>query len=471
MTHLIDTLTEAGTLAAAIAGVDLISLSDEQVCQALAAVENLGRYVDALRARSAGEVAARSRRELGQEGLAQRLGFAKGEHLVEHATRVSPAEARRRTRLGSATRARTSLTGERLPAEFPHVAAAMEEGSVGMDAGQAIITCLTQAARTASADDLDKAEQALTSIAVAEPAEIVAVHSRVWREYLDPDGAEPRHEAIRERRAFHLGGERDGVTPFYGAADPVFAALLRSAFAEASGPRVTPRFLSDDDRERGTYIETSSDGTEIEKLRDPRTREQRQYDVFTGLITAGLREVERPGAAGNGGSMRPTSTVMAVITLEALESGRGVGWLDDVDEPVPASTVQQLACDAGYRPIVLGREGEVLYLGHPQRLFSPAQRKALAVRDGGCVWPGCTAPPQWTEAHHVIEHERGGPTDIDNGALLCSPHHHLLHSSAFTMKMIRGRPHLLAPPWLDPEQKWKLLGRTRATMAPCRDVA
>jgi len=64
----------------------------------------------------------------------------------------------------------------------------------------------------------------------------------------------------------------------------------------------------------------------------------------------------------------------------------------------------------------------------------------------------------------VSEWENGGKTDIENGALLCSAHHHMLHNSAFTMRMIRGKPHLLAPPWLDPGQAWKPIGRTRATM-------
>ncbi|MCU1558781.1 MAG: hypothetical protein JWN09_2776 [Microbacteriaceae bacterium] len=30
------------------------------------------------------------------------------------------------------------------------------------------------------------------------------------------------------------------------------------------------------------------------------------------------------------------------------------------------------------------------------------------------------------------------------------------------MKMINGKPHLLAPPWLDPDRVWRPVGRTRA---------
>jgi hypothetical protein len=107
----------------------------------------------------------------------------------------------------------------------------------------------------------------------------------------------------------------------------------------------------------------------------------------------------------------------------------------------------------------------VLHLGMTRRLFSKAQRRALAVRDGGCVWPQCTAPPNRCEAHHVIWWENGGRTDVDNGALLCSAHHHLLHASQFDMRMSRGRPQLLPPPWLSTEQALRPLGRARVLLA------
>jgi hypothetical protein len=32
------------------------------------------------------------------------------------------------------------------------------------------------------------------------------------------------------------------------------------------------------------------------------------------------------------------------------------------------------------------------------------------------------------------------------------------------MKMVDGRPYLLAPEWLDPEQKWRRLGGARTQM-------
>ncbi|MFP7761386.1 DUF222 domain-containing protein [Marisediminicola sp. LYQ85] len=470
MNEAIALLEQAEELLARVArvssGAALRELSDEDACALMTRSEAVGRLVDGVRAVAAAEVDDRSRYGLGQDGLAQRLGHAKGVHLVEAYTRVSQAEAARRIRLGSAVSPRSTLQGEQLPREYPAVAHALRSGSIGVEAASVIIRSLTQASRTAGPESVAAAERALVTSARTESADLVAVQARAWRETLDPDGPEPRDAEIRERRSFHLGREINGLTRFSGTCDSVGGALLRAVFADGSAPGVTPRFLSSEDggeADGGTGADADGDGDAdaaiVERVRDPRTREQRQYDIVMGTLTAGLRAAETTR-----GGLRPTVTVMAVTTLDALQTGRGVGWLDDVAEPVSAVTMQQLACDAGYQPILLGEAGEVLHLGHKREFFSTAQRKALAVRDGGCVWPQCQAPPSWCEAHHVIERANGGPTDIDNGALLCSAHHHMLHASEFTMAMIRGRPRLLAPPWLDPDQIWRPLGRQRTKL-------
>ncbi|QHO70088.1 DUF222 domain-containing protein [Marisediminicola antarctica] len=152
-------------------------------------------------------------------------------HLIEHLTRVSQAEAARRIRLGAAVRPRRALDGRQLPAAFPIVAAALTAGQLGVNAA---------------------AEQSLVDTAAVEPADIVGLHARVWREAPDPDGAEPREEVLRARRRFSLGREVEGMTPFSGALDPTSAALLRAAFSDASAPGATPRFLSEEDIARGT---------------------------------------------------------------------------------------------------------------------------------------------------------------------------------------------------------------------------
>jgi hypothetical protein len=455
-----DLLAQATRLLGEVARLRLDALDDDSLCALTDAVERAGRLIDTTRALAAAEIDDRSRYELGREGLARRQGHARGSHLIETITRASSAEVARRTRLGAQIRTTVAFDGADLPAPFPSVAASMLAGAIGMDAAVTITRTLTQAARHhADPDRLADAEAALVEAAASAPADLIAVQARAWREALDPDGAVPRDHELRERRAFRLGREVNGMTPFSGAADPLSAALLRAAFAEHAAPRIQPRFV--DEPESESECEPERDGDRVvNDLIDPRSREQKHFDIVIGLITAGLRS---PGTGP--GEMCSLSTVMAVVSLDDLQNERGVGWLDDVAEPVSAATVRELACDAGIETVTLGGNGRILDHGMTRRLFSASQRRALAVRDGGCVWVNCTAPPSWCHAHHVLEYSQGGATDIDNGVLLCPAHHHMLHSSAFVMKMVQGAPRLLAPPWLDPHQLWRPLTKRRVRAA------
>jgi hypothetical protein len=90
--------------------------------------------------------------------------------------------------------------------------------------------------------------------------------------------------------------------------------------------------------------------------------------------------------------------------------------------------------------LVLGPDGEILDLGRASRVATAAQRRALFIRDEGCVFPGCDRPPGWCQAHHVVHWTALGPTDVWNMALLCSHHHHLCHEGGWTMQHATGPP-------------------------------
>ncbi|MCU1480224.1 MAG: hypothetical protein JWQ19_1010, partial [Subtercola sp.] len=138
-------------------------------------------------------------------------------------------------------------------------------------------------------------------------------------------------------------------------------------------------------------------------------------------------------------------------------SGRAVGWIDGIEESVPPSVVEQTICHADIITTLFGEHGEVLQLGKTKRLFSPAQNRALANRDGGCVWKGCNRPPQFCESHHVVAWKDDtylpGRTDVGNGALLCKFHHNHLHTSDWRLVMVDGVPHLIPPAWVDHQQR------------------
>ena len=105
-------------------------------------------------------------------------------------------------------------------------------------------------------------------------------------------------------------------------------------------------------------------------------------------------------------------------------------------------------------PAVLGGRGELLDLGRRRRRFTRAQRIALAERDGGCAHPDCDRPPAYTQAHHIEWWNRHrGPTDLDNGVLMCSFHHHLVHDTGWGIVVRDHRVWFVPPASLDPEQR------------------
>jgi hypothetical protein len=98
-------------------------------------------------------------------------------------------------------------------------------------------------------------------------------------------------------------------------------------------------------------------------------------------------------------------------------------------------------------PPPLGAPTELLDLGRATRVISPALRRALAVRDGGCVALGCDRPAAWTDAHHLVHWLDGGPTSLDSLVLLCRRHHRAAHEGGwqFHRNPASGRL-ILSPP-------------------------
>ena len=87
-------------------------------------------------------------------------------------------------------------------------------------------------------------------------------------------------------------------------------------------------------------------------------------------------------------------------------------------------------------PTLGGAPTQPLEVGRTTRVIQPAQRSALAVRDGGCVFPDCQRPLAWCDAHHVRHWLHGGPTDLANLALLCRTHHRAVHEGGWQLHEI-----------------------------------
>jgi len=146
--------------------------------------------------------------------------------------------------------------------------------------------------------------------------------------------------------------------------------------------------------------------------------------------------------SGGHQAARPTEAEILVLIDEATRAGRlhehSVCETDDGVE-LPPESIRRLACNGRMRPVIIGEHGEVLSLGHEQRLANRAQRRALRAMYRTCAFPGCDVTFNKCEVHHILPWEFGGPTDLINLLPLCAFHHHLVHELCWKLELDQHR--------------------------------
>ncbi len=187
---------------------------------------------------------------------------------------------------------------------------------------------------------------------------------------------------------------------------------------------------------------------------DPRSPGRRRADALVELARRALTGGQLPVTGG----VRPQVVVtMTLDQLRASIDSAGCAQIAGatVREPLSAGAARRIACDAAIVPAVLGGPSEILDWGRARRTASPVQRRALALRDRGCTFPGCDRPPEWCEAHHLIGWEHGGLTDLNDLTLVCDAHHDIAHHDGWTITLDPdGRVEWHPPPTPPPEPPW-----------------
>jgi hypothetical protein len=111
--------------------------------------------------------------------------------------------------------------------------------------------------------------------------------------------------------------------------------------------------------------------------------------------------------------------------------------------PIPRVAVERLSCDALVAAATVDDESSVVTSGLAVRTVTEAQLRALWVRDGGCVFPGCDRPPTGCDAHQIPAVDIEPTTEFAELAdlcLVCVPHHRLLHEGGFLVhRLADGR--------------------------------
>jgi hypothetical protein len=241
----------------------------------------------------------------------------------------------------------------------------------------------------------------------------------------DPDGTEP--PLLRDHGSVARSGDRVSATfDLYGTAAIGFAQRLAAEadrlFREATR-----------DHERCADIDVP-----------PRSQ----------LIAQAVMNLVEGGAAHRwSGRQQPVADVAIVIDVAADEIGdlvhdgillpgrgiRPVDWsarardLTGTRLRFGTKEWEMVSCDPTYTWALVAVDGHPVACKSDERHASREQRRNLEFRDGRCCFPGCDAPANWCDAHHVEHHGKGGPTTMLNLVLLCRRHHGVVHRRGWSM--------------------------------------
>ncbi|WP_430866806.1 DUF222 domain-containing protein [Demequina aurantiaca] len=441
------------------AEVSLTELDSTRLLDALAAFGKVRREVDAVLAQLSGEIGRRSAPDAGAGSLAKKSGVATPDALIANATGGSRAEGRRLVEAGVAA-ASTSPVPDSIdntanpnsadpnppsddadpstPAinsqpRLKYLSKALSAGELSIEASHIITSMLTRTEDVADPALWVEAERRMVERAPSLSLENFSRFVRQLEAQLDHRSVEETEEALKNDRYLTLTEDRGGAIAIRGRLDPETAAPIKAA--------VDALVAADLHRSRGN--DRASE--------DRRQPGQMRADALAAICRHAL------GCENTAPTLAKT-TVVVRLSLGDLQSGDGVAAIDGLSQPVSVSTARRMAADAEIIPMVLGGDSEILDFGRVMRLFSPAQRLALGERDGGCAW--CGAPPSFTEAHHIRWWVRdSGPTDLDNGLLLCVSCHHRIHRDDWEISILHGDVWFTPPASVDPQRRPRIGGR------------
>ena len=383
------------------------------------------------------------------------------------------------------------------PAELPWYAPishAITEGTLSVAAAHAIRTGLGDIDAVVTGPALADAVQTLLAEARTMNVDNLVKRSRRMRDSLDEAGIAVREQKAWDDRYLRIWTLPTGQVCINGMFPPEQGEFIVSTFDSLTSPRrggvrfVDParakwaQSVRDDPRSTGqltadNFLDLLKAGTTVNpnRMLGGRTPAVRILKTFgpvaaptapTGTAPTS-RSVGHPGnpAEDHTGSHATTPTSVPggrpeepqlpdpAAILAPLPGGTGHGYLEGNPAPVSLPTIERLICDSGTIDITFDPHGQPIDVGREERLFTPAQRIALAARDGGCRWGDCDKPPTLTEAHHIQHWARDhGTTDLRLGILLCNPHHRLLHNQGWQIFEHHNRYWLRPPATIDPGQ-------------------
>ena len=325
--------------------------------------------------------------------------FATRAFIAELATTLVVHERRASALVGDAARLD----------ELPATAAAFAAGDIGLAQVQTIFEVTFGESTEVTAE----LERAALERAPRQTNSALRCGLRRLRERLHPDSLEERRIAAASERRVCVEPAPDGMAwlSIFMQAERAFAVKARLDALAARASDVA---------------------------HDARTVSQHATDLAGDLLLSGSLA---------GGSDAPLTATGAVVPriLVTVPAFTLLGHSDEPAEldgygPIDAETARRPAGDApSWHRILTHREtGAFLSYGRTTYRVPADLAGYLAVRDGGCRFPGCRRRARAADIDHTLDWARGGTTSHANLAHLCRAHHRLKHRTRWRMAQEPG---------------------------------
>lgn len=381
----------------------------------------LSAQIHALEAELVGTLA-----EFDEAGGWQGQGWRSFAHFVSVRTKFAPSDAKRLV----------SVAGR--VGDLPSLLADAR-------AGQVSVGLLASAARVVTPGNEEKVAEVVRVCTPAQAQRVLAAYRSVRpSDTADPvDAGEVADDPeldlwwrnwIDERGRYRIDGALDKLT------GELLEQARRAAVAEmerspSAGPSPSAETQGDPEPSGDADSGDAGSGDVRAQKRWPTAVES-----IAAMASTVLEYASGAGLGDRGGERFAVQVVCDIETLAAvlgidldwnLPVGLGArAYLSRTGTHLSDAELARVICE-GTLQVLIEHAGQPLWLGSEKRLFNRHQRRALRHRAGGgeaaCEFPGCPIT-RFVETHHIdgVAAE-DGPTDLPNGALLCSFHHHELH--------------------------------------------
>jgi hypothetical protein len=338
--------------------------------------------------------------------------------------RDTPAWLRQNTGIARST-ARTRTHVARQLAVLPEARVAWAAGRIGFDHARVLADHADSAHRDNLLDEADE----IVGWAVELDAEAFRDRMTGWAGDLDEarDAGLSPVERQRRRRKITRTRTKDGlrrtILDLDDEADAAFYSAVRDAAAE----------MQRADRKA--------------KLPPEQQRSFRQI-----LADAAVEVARRSRGADVITKHRARPVILAMTEMSVLwDQLRVKGWCQLADGTrLTANQIRRMACEAEIIPMVMSDEGVPLDVGRSVRFATYKQRLGARAMHPTCAAEGCDVDFDWCEIHHLEPWEKGGLTNFENLAPLCSYHHHWIHECGIEPEILPDRTLRLVPIPLTP---------------------